>query len=60
MTVRELREVLKNFDDDMEVMTKKAEIFGTVGNVFSVRQNSYWFFGHEIPCVLLTDESEDK
>jgi hypothetical protein len=59
MTVRELREALKDFDDDMEVMTKKTEIFGTVGNIFNVRQDSYWFFGHEIPCVLFTDESEE-
>ncbi len=57
MKVRELREVLKNFDDDIEVMTKKTEVFGTVGNIFSVRQDSYGFFGHDIPCVLLTDES---
>ena len=60
MTVRELREALKDFDDDIEVMTKKTEILGTVGNIFSVRQDSYWFFGKEIPCVLFTDESEDK
>ena len=60
MKVKELREALNKFPDDMEVMTKKTEVFGTVGNIFSVRQNSYWFFGHEIPCVLLTDESEDK
>ena len=60
MTVRELREVLKDFDDDIEVMTKKTEAFGTVGNIFSVRQDSYWFFGREIPCVLFTDEIEEE
>lgn len=59
MTVKELREALSKFPDDMEVMTKKTELLGNVAFVFSVRQDSYGFFGADIPCVLLTDESED-
>lgn len=59
MKVKELREALSKFPDDMEVMTKKTEFLGNVGNVFSVRQDSYGFFGVDIPCVLLTDESEE-
>jgi hypothetical protein len=60
MTVKELREALSEFPDDMEVMTKKTEFFGNIGNIFSVRLDSYGFFGHDIPCVLLTDESNDE
>ena len=60
MTVRELKKELEKYDDDMEVMTKKTEVFGTVGNIFSVRQDSYWFFGKEIPCVLFTDEIDEE
>lgn len=60
MKVKELREVLKDFDDDIEVMTKKTETFGNVGNIFSVRQDSYGFFGHDIPCLLLTDEGDEE
>ena len=60
MTVKELREALSKFPDDMEVMTKKTEYFGNIGYVFSVRQDSYGFFGADISCVLLTDESEDE
>ena len=56
MTVKELRDALKDFDDDIEVMTKKTEIFGTVAYVNSVRTDSYGFFGVDVPCVLLTDE----
>ena len=59
MIVKELIEELSKYPDDMEVMTKKIEIFGNVGNIFSVRQDSYGFFGTDIPCVLLTDESEE-
>lgn len=60
MKVKELREILSKFPDDMEVMTKKTEYFGNVGHVFSVRQDSYGFFGDDIPCVLLTDEGDDE
>lgn len=63
MTVKELRDALKDFDDDLEVMTKKTEILGNVGYVNSVRKDRCMFFGLGSPCVLLTDEyaeSEDN
>ena len=60
MIVKELREALSKFPDDMEVMTKKTEIFGNVAHIYSVRQDSYGFFGADIPCVLLTDEDDEE
>lgn len=60
MTVKELRESLSKFPDDMEVMTQKTEVFGNIAYVFSVRQDSYGFFGADIPCVLLTDEESEE
>lgn len=60
MTVKELRDILKGFDDDIDVITKKTEILGTVGFVNSVRKDSYGFFGADVPCVLLTDEFEPQ
>lgn len=63
MTVKELRNILKDFDDDIDVMTKKTEILGNVGYVNSVKQDTYVFLGADLPCILLTDEyaeSEDK
>lgn len=60
MTVKELRNILKDFDDDIDVMTKKTEILGTVGLVNSVKQDTYGFLGVDIPCVLLTDEYEPQ
>lgn len=59
MKVKELKEILNNFPDNLEVMTKKTEIFGNVGYVFSVKESTYGFFGADVPCVLLTDESEE-
>lgn len=58
MTVRELKETLNNYPDDMEVMTKKTEFFGNVAYINSIKQDSYVSFGVDIPCVLLTDEYE--
>ena len=60
MTVKELRDILKDFDDDVDVMTKKTEIFGNIGYVNSVRKDSYSSLGVNIPCVLLTDEFEPQ
>lgn len=60
MTVKELIEKLKEFPDNMEVMTKKTELLGNVGYVFSVYQDSYGFFGVDIPCVLISDESSGE
>lgn len=60
MTVKELKEALDNYSDDIDVMTKKTEILGNVGEVNSIRQDSYGFFGADIPCILLTDEYARK
>lgn len=60
MKVKELREALSKFPDDMEVMTQKTELCGNVAYVFSVRQDSYGFFGDDILFVLLTDEFDDS
>lgn len=60
MKVKELREALSKFPDDMEVMTKKTELFGNIAYIFSVKQDSYGFFGADVPCVLLTDESDEE
>lgn len=60
MTVKELRDILKDFDDDVDVMTKKTEILGNIGYVNSVRKDNYGFFGADVPCVLLTDEIEPQ
>ena len=60
MTVKQLKEVLNTFEDDIEIMTKKTEIFGNVAYVNSVRKYSYGSFGADVPCVLLTDEYEPQ
>lgn len=60
MIVKELIEELQKYPEDMEVMTKKTDFCGNIGYVFNVKQDSYGFFGADIPCVLLTDESDEE
>lgn len=60
MTVKELRDALKDFDDDIEVITKKTEILGNVGFVNSVRKDRYFIGAGLLPCVLLTDECAES
>ena len=60
MTVRELRNALSGYPDDMDVLTKKTEILGTVGFVNSVKQDTYGFLGADLPCILLTDEYVER
>ena len=59
MTVGELKEALNQYDDNLEVFTKKTEIVGTIGYIFRVKQDTYGFFGEKLPCILLTDQIED-
>lgn len=59
MTVRELKEALKQYDDNLEVFTKKTDFVGNIGCIFSVKQDTYGFFGASLPCILLTDQVED-
>lgn len=60
MTVGKLKEILNQYPDDFDVMTKKTEILGTVGEVNSVRKDTYGFLGMDIDCVILTDEYETE
>lgn len=60
MTVKEVITELQKYPEDMEVMTKKIDFCGNIGNVWTVKKDSYGFFGADIPCILLTDESENE
>ena len=44
----------------MEVLTKKAELFGNVAFINSVRSDVYAMFGIERECLLLTDEEDES
>ena len=57
MTVRQLKEELEKFDDDVDVLTKKTELVGNVAFVNSVRKA---MFGFEMECVILTDEYKEE
>lgn len=58
MTVKELIDQLSDMPDNYDVLTKKTELLGNVGEVVCVRIDKYARFGSAIPCVLITDEWE--
>jgi hypothetical protein len=60
MTVGELKEALNQYDDNLEVFTKKTDFVGNIGYIFNVKQDTYGFFGESLPCILLTDQIEDE
>lgn len=59
MTIKKLMDELQKYDPSLVVMTKKTEIFGNVGYVFSVHEDSFGFFGKDVPCVILSDEDNE-
>lgn len=56
MKVKELRDKLAEFPDELEVFTKKTDIGGNCGLVGCVREDEYSRLGFISPCVLITDE----
>lgn len=58
MTVGELKEALKQYDEDLEVFTKKTDFVGTIGCIHNVKKDTYGFFGESLPCILLTDQTD--
>ena len=57
MTVKKLIQELQKCPEDLEVFTKKTEIMGTIGETFHVYEDTYGFFGHDLPCVIISDSS---
>jgi len=63
MKVKELISELNKVDGELEVFTKKAELFGNIGNVFFVKKDCYSSFGKIKECIVISDfegeEDED-
>lgn len=58
MTVGELKEALNQYDDNLEVFTKKTDFVGNIGYIYTAKKDTYGFFGESLPCILLTDQVE--
>ena len=55
MTVGELMKELSKYPENLEVMTKKHNITGNIGFIDVISNDSYAFFGKDIPCLILED-----
>lgn len=59
MKVKELIALLEKCDGELDVMTKKTDFCGNIGEIYSVKEDSYSFFGRSVPCILLSDQNDD-
>ena len=66
MTVKRLKELLNNFDDETEVMIRNSvNPCGNIADLMQVEKSTYGFFGEPIECVILNtyeskgDDMED-
>lgn len=59
MLVKELIKELQQYDGELEVYTKKEEIFGNIGGVNSTRLDQFSSFGELLPCVIISDNYEE-
>ena len=55
MTVKKLKEIVTQDPDGLEVITKKNNVCGNIGEIYNVKESSYGFFGEEVPCIILED-----
>lgn len=66
MTVKRLKELLNNFEDETEIMIRNSvNICGNVAELMQVEKSTYGFFGRLKECVILNtyeskgDDMED-
>lgn len=60
MRVEELIKELQQYDGDLQVFTKKDEVFGNIGGANSTRLDEYYSFGEPFPCVIISDRYEEE
>ena len=54
MTVKELRQLLHDKPDDLEVFFRRvAPICGNIESVGKIEQTTFSTFGVEVPCIVI-------
>jgi hypothetical protein len=56
MKVKELIKELQQYDENLEIFTKKEELVGNIGEINKVQADEYAFFGKLFPCIILSDK----
>ena len=61
MTVKELKNMLTNLDDDLEIFIRNT--FNPTGNIeelYMVESSTYSVFGQESDCIILNTHTAKK
>jgi hypothetical protein len=60
MKVRELIKLLQSLPEDVEVFYRSHHQTGNIKSVDRIEEDTYGFFGKNIPCVILDQECENE
>lgn len=61
MTVKRLKEIIKDMPDDLEIYIRNSHnLCGTIGELENVEKTEYGFFGEGIPCLVLNTQYTPK
>jgi hypothetical protein len=61
MTVKRLKELLKDLPDDLEIYIRNScNICGNISDLDQVEKSYYGFFGTSMPCIILNTQHIDK
>lgn len=61
MRAKELKELIKNVDDNIEVFVRNSvNICGNIQELAEVEIATYGFFGTSLPCVILNTDSSEQ
>ncbi len=58
LKVKEVRELLDKFDDDLEVFFNIGR--GRLSEIYVAYPSTYGFFGKGLPCVLLDEDDPQE
>lgn len=56
MKIKELIKELQQYDENLEIFTKKEELVGNIGEINKIQVDKYAFFGKLFPCIILSDK----
>jgi len=58
MTVKRLKEILNDVDDELEIFIRNSvNICGNIGELEQIEVSEYGFFGTLLPCIILNTDS---
>jgi hypothetical protein len=55
MTIKKLKEAIKDMPDDLDVFIRKNHITGNIEYAGVINMDTYGFFGKSVPCAIIEE-----